>query len=85
MKKKTLPSIFDNIFQKTDQIHGHETRLVFKVPLIKKAKRQSTVRYQGPIIGNYIYPRLNMLKNSCALITYKNRLRKYLLANKINL
>ena len=84
-EKHTLPPVFDTILKKTNQVHAHNTRRIFHVPLIINAKRQNTIIYQGPIIGNHIYDKLNMRANSWALISFKVHLRIYLLNNEINL
>ena len=84
-EKHTLPPIFDTIFKKTNQVHAHNTRRTFHVPLIINSKRQNTIIYQGPIIGNHIHDKLNMRDISWALISFKVQLRKYLLNNEINL
>ena len=77
-----LPSIFDNIFSRNSQIHGHNTRQLFHIPLIIRLKRQSTVTYQGPIIGNYFAKRLN---HNRTINTYKKDLRTYLRSHVINI
>ena len=77
-----LPSIFDDVFIKNSQIHSYNTRQLFHVPLITRCKRQSTVSYQGPIIGNYFSQRLNTNRT---INTYKKDLRSYLRLNSINL
>lgn len=77
-----LPPIFDNIFKKNSQIHSYNTRQHFHIPLITRSKRQSTVAYQGPIIGNYFDQRLNANRT---LNTYKKDLRTYLRQNIIDL
>ena len=56
-----LPSIFDDVFIKNSQIHSYNTRQLFHVPLITRCKRQSTVSYQGPIIGNYFFCLVSMV------------------------
>ena len=83
--KNILPRIFDDILKKTSQIHSYNTRQPFYVPLITNSKRQTTIRYQGPIIGNYLFCRPNMMENSWALVTFKKRLRRYLTENQIDL
>ena len=77
-----LPSIFDNVLKRNNQIHDHDTRQLFHVPLIIRVKRQSTVAYQGPIIGNYFAQRLN---SNCTLNTYKKDLRTYLRKNALDM
>ena len=77
-----LPSIFDNVFSRNSQIHSHNTRQVFHIPLITRLKRQSTVTYQGPIIGNYFAKRLN---SNRTINTYKKDLRNYLRVNTIDI
>ena len=83
--KNLLPTIFNDIFNKNNQVHGHNTRQHFHVPPITNSNRQRTVRYQGPIIGNYIFRQLSLSEKSWALLTYKNYLRKYLRENQIDL
>ena len=77
-----LPSIFDNVFLRNSQIHSYNTRQVFHIPLITRLKRQSTVTYQGPIIGNYFAKRLN---SNRTINTYKKDLRNYLRVNTIDI
>ena len=77
-----LPSIFNKVFIKNSQIHSYNTRQLFHVPLIIRSKRQSTVVYQGPIIGTYFSQRLN---HNCTINTYKKHLRTYLRLNTISL
>ena len=77
-----LPSIFNKVFIKNSQIHSYNTRQLFHVPLIIRSKRQSTVVYQGPIIGTYFSQRLNY---NCTINTYKKHLRTYLRLNTISL
>ena len=77
-----LPAIFNDVFIKNSQIHSYNTRQLFHVPLIIRLKRQSTVTYQGPIIGNYFAQRLNTNRT---INTYEKDLRTYLRLNEINL
>ena len=77
-----LPSIFNNIFTKNSQIHSYNTRQLLHIPLITRSKRQSTVVYQGPIIGNYFAQRLN---HNRTINTFKKDLRTYLRLNEMNL
>ena len=83
--KSILPPIYDNFFKKTSQIHSYNTQQFFYVPMILNPKRQSTVRYRGPIIGNHIFKKLDMACKSWALLTFKSHLRNYLLKNDISL
>ena len=81
-RRDLLPTIFDNVFRMNSQIHSHNTRQLFHVPQIIRLKRQSTVVYQGPIIGNYFAHKLN---HDRTINTYKKDLRTYLRLNVINL
>ena len=77
-----LPAIFNNVFNRTTEIHNYNTRQTFHIPLITRSKRQSTVSYTGPIIGNYFSQRISV---NCMLNTYKKNLRTYLRLNDIDL
>ena len=80
--KGLLPTIFNNVFKHTAQVHNYNTRQVYHVPLITRSKRQRTAAYQGPIIGNYFAQRINP---NCTLNTYKKNLRTYLRLNNVDL
>ena len=81
--KNSLPRIFDDFFKKTSQIHSHKTRLTFHVPFTANCRTQRTIRYQGPTLGNYIFSKLNVSSHSWALLTFKTKLKKFLLKNEI--
>ena len=55
---KMLPVQFNNYFMKTSQVYQKFTRASFDynylIPRLKTSKTQRSVKYQGPLIWNFL-------------------------------
>ena len=52
----TLPNIFENVFEKNDDNHSHDTRNkhLFRTPLIRPEYKRPTIRSTGVRVFNYL-------------------------------
>ena len=81
--RRTLPSVFDNYFVRTQDVHSYNTRqasLFFDLPRVKTNYCKNGIRFRGPAIWNDIIR--NKVSPDNSICTFKFNI-KYLLLNDI--
>ena len=76
--KGMLPTIFEDMYQYTSDIHNYSTRCcnTLYLPLCKTTRSQKTIRYYGSKVWNVLLKHIDV---NCAIGTFKKRLRILLL------
>ena len=74
-----LPSVFENMFIKTSDIHNYSTRQadMLYVQYASTKRTQRTIKHHGTKLWNSL---CNYLPTECAISTYKQKLKVFLLA-----
>jgi hypothetical protein len=82
--KEKLPDIFNELFIRNKDVHTYSTRQSeqLHVPKANLSTYQRCIKYVGVIIWNFIMRQLN---TDCSLVTYKYKLKHYLLCNDMHI
>lgn len=80
----SLPGMFDNFYTMNNDIHYHNTRQqnALHVPTAHSTLGSKVVRYTGVKIYNYF---TKIIDYNCTIITYKKKLKLYMINNEIEL
>jgi hypothetical protein len=81
--KKELPSIFDTMCVKNENVYNYYTRQhnCFKLPIVKTDLRKMSMIYQGPCIWNDLQKTICL---NCSVYTFKRKLKQYILQKQSN-
>ena len=77
---KNLPNIFDYLFFRNDHVHNYPTRRSseYHLPLLRTIHAQNTFVFTGPKFWNSLD---GNLKDATSLISFKGKLKKYLIGS----
>jgi len=71
-----IPFIFENFFERLNEIRTTRNYGLLRVPLVRNVFSQRALRYQGVLIWNYYY---NRIDHYTGYFTFKKRVKWYLL------
>ena len=75
-----LPPLF-HMFERTSNVHNYQTRQPFHLRYVKTLRSQNTIEIKGTKLWNQLSREIDI---SCAISTFKNKLKTLLISTNFN-